>query len=58
MSKIKKPADPSEVPQPSKDPEIKPAANPEGPMPEEPEFIPEKEPAEPSPAEIPTIERI
>ncbi len=55
MSKKKKPEDPSEVPQPDKNPEIRPSTTPEEPVfPEEdPEIIPEKEPDEPSPAEIP-----
>ena len=58
MGKIKKPRNPFEVPQPDRDPEIKPGTIPENPvMPEEdPEIIPEKEPEEPggpSPAEIP-----
>ena len=55
MSKKKKPGNPSEVPQPDKDPEIRPAVRPEEPvLPEkDPEIIPEKEPDEPSPAEIP-----
>jgi hypothetical protein len=55
MSKKKKPGNPSEIPQPDKNPEIKPGKRPEEPvLPEEdPEIIPEKEPDEPSPAEIP-----
>lgn len=49
MSKKKQPDKPSEIPQPDKDPEIKPGNQPE----EEPGIIPEEEPSEPSPGEIP-----
>gem|GEM_PF-1525328 len=54
MSKIKKPGNPSEVPKPDREPEIKPDI-PEKPVlpEEEPEIQPEREPGEPSPAEIP-----
>ncbi len=55
MSKIKKSPDPSELPQPNRNPEIKPGTIPEDPVlpEEEPATIPEKEPDEPSPSEIP-----
>ncbi len=55
MSKEKKPENPSEIPKPDRNPEIKPSIRPEEPvLPEEdPEIIPEKEPEEPSPGEIP-----
>jgi hypothetical protein len=58
MSKTKKPRNPAEVPQPDRDPEIKPGKTPGNPvLPEEdPEIVPEKEPegpGGPSPAEIP-----
>jgi hypothetical protein len=58
MGKTKKPGNPFEVPQPDRNPEVKPDAIPEKPaLPEEePEIVPEEEPEEPggpSPAEIP-----
>ena len=54
MSKKTKPGEPSEVPQPDTDPEIKPLGPEQPVLPEkDPEIIPEKEPDEPSPAEIP-----
>lgn len=59
MSK-KKPRNPREIPQPGKQPEIKPDV-PDNPAPpeEEPEIIPDAEPGEPlSPGEIPVPENI
>ena len=55
MAKKIEPGKPSEIPQPGKSPEIKPAPTPEEPVlpEEEPEITPEEEPDEPSPAEIP-----
>ena len=55
MAKRIKPGEPAEIPQPGKNPEIKPATTPEEPVwpEEEPAIIPEEEPDEPSPGEIP-----
>lgn len=56
MSQIKKPTKPSEIPQPDKDPEIKPDIPEKPVMPEEdPEIEPEEEPEEPSPPSPPEI---
>jgi hypothetical protein len=47
-----------DIPQPDKQPEIKPAIGPEEPIfPAEPEIVPETEPDEPSPDEIPGPEK-
>jgi hypothetical protein len=55
MSKKKESGNPSEVPEPDKNPEVKPGARPEQPaLPdEEPKTMPEIEPETASPAEIP-----
>ena len=55
MPKKKQPGNPSEVPSPEKHPEIKPA-DPEEPLniPEEdPDIVPDEEPFEPPPYEVP-----
>jgi hypothetical protein len=62
MSKTKKPRSPSEIPQPDRNPEVKPGVFPENPVlpEEEPEIVPEEEPeepGEPAPAEIPKPEK-
>ncbi|MBS1600212.1 MAG: hypothetical protein JST75_18435 [Bacteroidetes bacterium] len=55
MSHKKKYIQPAEVPQPDRNPEIKPDALPEEPSipADDPDIAPETEPREPSPLEIP-----